>query len=64
VAQSGLLGFGGNTGAGAETEVRISVNHKDAVQDQTPFEGGSLMSALQSMEQVASTSVGTTLVPP
>ena len=46
VAQSGLLGLGGNTGAGAETEVRISVNHKDAVQDQTPFEGGALLSSL------------------
>ena len=46
VAQSGLLGLGGNTAAGAETEVRISVNHKDAVQDQTPFEGGALLSSL------------------
>ena len=46
VAQSGLLGLGGNTNAGAETEVRISVNHKDAVQDQTPFEGGALLSSL------------------
>ena len=46
VAQGGLLGLGGNTGDGAETEVRISVNHKDAVQDQTPFEGGALLSSL------------------
>ncbi len=46
VAQGGLLGLGGNTNAGAETEVRISVNHKDAVQDQTPFEGGALLSSL------------------
>ena len=46
VAQSGLLGLGGNANAGAETEVRISVNHKDAVQDQTPFEGGALLSSL------------------
>ncbi len=46
VAQGGLLGLGANTNAGAETEVRISVNHKDAVQDQTPFEGGALLSSL------------------
>ncbi len=40
----GLFGVGGT--ASTETEVRISVNHKDAVQDQTPFEGGALLSSL------------------
>jgi len=58
VAQGGLLGLGANTNAGAETEVRISVNHKDAVQDQTPFEGGSLISALPSVQRLDSLTVG------
>jgi hypothetical protein len=40
----GLFGVGGTSST--ETEVRISVNHKDAVQDQTPFEGGALLSSL------------------
>jgi hypothetical protein len=40
----GLLGLGGGSSS-TETEVRISVNHKDAVQDQTPFEGGALLSS-------------------
>ena len=43
-ANTGLFGVGGTSST--ETEVRISVNHKDAVQDQTPFEGGSLISSL------------------
>ena len=48
ISSGGLLGLAGNTGrsASTETEVRISVNHKDAVQDQAPFEGGTLLSAL------------------
>lgn len=41
---AGLFGVGGTSST--ETEVRISVNHKDAVQDQTPFEGGALLSSL------------------
>lgn len=41
-ANAGLFGLGGT--ASSETEVRISVNHKDAVQDQAPFEGGALLS--------------------
>lgn len=43
-ANTGLFGVGGTSST--ETEVRISVNHKDAVQDQTPFEGGALLSSL------------------
>jgi len=43
-ASTGLFGVGGTSST--ETEVRISVNHKDAVQDQTPFEGGALLSSL------------------
>jgi hypothetical protein len=43
-ANAGLFGVGGTSST--ETEVRISVNHKDAVQDQTPFEGGALLSSL------------------
>jgi len=43
-ANTGLFGGGGTSST--ETEVRISVNHKDAVQDQTPFEGGALLSSL------------------
>ena len=43
-ANAGLFGVGGTSST--ETEVRISVNHKDAVQDQTPFEGGALLSRL------------------
>lgn len=47
IAQGGLLGGLGSAGGdSAETEVRISVNHKDAVQDQAPFEGGTLLSTL------------------
>jgi hypothetical protein len=36
--------LGSNASDVGETEVRISVNHKDAVQDQAPFEGGTLLS--------------------
>jgi hypothetical protein len=43
-ANAGLFGLGGT--ASSETEVRISVNHKDAVQDQAPFEGGALLSSV------------------
>ncbi len=46
-ANAGLFGIGGTSSN--ETEVRISVNHKDAVQDQTPFEGGALLSSLSTM---------------
>jgi hypothetical protein len=63
VAQGGLLGLVGNTNAGAETEVRVSVNHKDAVQDQTPFEGGSLLSALPSVQRFDSLTVRSTVTP-
>ena len=42
-ANTGLFGVGGTSST--ETEVRISVNHKDAVQDQAPFEGGALLSS-------------------
>jgi hypothetical protein len=41
----GIFGLGSGASS-SETEVRISVNHKDAVQDQTPFEGGALLSSL------------------
>jgi len=44
-AGGGLFGLGSGSSS-SETEVRISVNHKDAVQDQTPFEGGALLSSL------------------
>jgi hypothetical protein len=46
ISQGGLLGglSAGTTGNSNETDVRISVNHKDAVQDQAPFEGGTLLS--------------------
>jgi hypothetical protein len=45
ISSGGLLGtLGSNAGDVGETEVRISVNHKDAVQDQAPFEGGTLLS--------------------
>ena len=43
-ANAGLFGVGGTSST--ETEVRISVNHKDAVQNQMPFEGGALLSSL------------------
>jgi hypothetical protein len=39
-----IFDFGSTSSS--ETEVRISVNHKDAVQDQSPFSGGALISSV------------------